>query len=73
MSVTSEEIYKMKIASYIIGGLLILSGGVWFLQGINILPGSYMSGNPQWAIYGSIAIVIGGVLIYFARRKKQEK
>ena len=73
MSVTSEEIYKMKIASYIIGGLLILSGGVWFLQGINIFPGSYMSGNPQWAIYGSIAIVIGGVLIYFARRKKQEK
>ena len=62
----------MKIASYIIGGLLILSGGVWFLQGINILPGNYMSGNPQWTFYGSIAIVIGGVLIYFARRKKQD-
>jgi hypothetical protein len=60
----------MKIVFYIIGTLLILSGGVWFLQGINILPGSIMSGNPQWSINGAIAIVIGGLLIYLARRRK---
>jgi hypothetical protein len=60
----------MKIVFYIIGTLLILSGGVWFLQGINILPGSFMSGNPQWSINGAIAIVIGGLLIYLARRRK---
>lgn len=60
----------MKIALYIIGVLLILGGGVWFLQGINILPGSYMSGNPQWSINGAIAIVIGGFLIFLARRRK---
>lgn len=60
----------MKTALYIIGILLILGGGVWFLQGINILPGSYMSGNPQWSINGSIAIVIGGISIYLASRRK---
>jgi hypothetical protein len=60
----------MKIVFYIIGTLLILSGGVWFLQGINILPGSFMSGNPQWSINGALAIVIGGLLIYLARRRK---
>ena len=28
--------------------LIFLAGGIWFLQGINILPGSFMTGDPQW-------------------------
>ena len=60
----------MKTILYILGTLIILSGIVWVLQGTNILPGSYMTGNPQWTINGIIAIVIGGVTIYFARRRK---
>lgn len=35
----------MKIISNIVGVLLILAGGVWFLQGLNVLPGSVMSGQ----------------------------
>ena len=50
--------------------LLILAGGVWFLQGINVLPGSYMTGQIQWAINGGIGILIGLVLLVFANRKK---
>ena len=60
----------MKKVLYILGNLIILSGIVWVLQGTNILPGSYMTGNPQWTINGVIAIVIGGVTIYFARSRK---
>ena len=60
----------MKTVLYVIGGLLILSGAIWFLQGINILPGSFMSGNPQWAINGAIAIVIGLGLILLGRGRK---
>ena len=60
----------MKISLYIIGALLILSGGIWFLQGINILPGSFMTGQIQWAINGVIAIVIGSFSIYLAKRRK---
>jgi hypothetical protein len=59
---------QLKIILYILGGLLILSGGIWVLQGINILPGSFMSGNPQWTINGTISIVIGFGLILWARR-----
>ena len=59
----------MKKAVAVISVLVFLAGLVWFLQGLNILPGSYMSGNPQWAINGSIAMVIGGGLFWFARRK----
>lgn len=50
--------------------LIFLAGGVWFLQGINVLPGSYMTGNPQWAINGGIAILISAGLFWFANRKK---
>jgi len=52
------------------GVLLMLAGGVWFLQGINVLPGSFMTGQIQWAIYGGLAIVIGIGLLVFANRRK---
>lgn len=60
----------MKTILNVIGVLLVLTGGVWFLQGINVLPGSFMTGNLQWAINGGIAIVIGAGLLYWANRQK---
>ena len=50
--------------------LLMLTGLVWFLQGVNVLPGCYMTGNPQWAINGVIAIAIGAVMFWYMSRKK---
>jgi hypothetical protein len=61
----------MKIAFNIIGILLVLAGAVWFLQGINVLPGSFMTGQPQWAVYGGIAIVVGAVALWFANRRRK--
>lgn len=60
----------MKNILYVLGILIILSGTVWVLQGTNVLPGSYMTGNPQWTINGAIAIVIGFGLIFFGRTRK---
>lgn len=61
----------VKILFNIIAVLLILAGGVWFLQGINVLPGSFMTGQPQWALYGGVTIIVGiGILIFNKQRKK---
>jgi hypothetical protein len=60
----------MKIGLSIVGVLLVLVGGVWFLQGINILPGSFMTGQIRWAINGGIAILAGAGLLWFANRRK---
>lgn len=60
----------VRLILNIIGVVLILMGGVWFLQGINILPGSFMTGQIQWAVYGGIALVIGIVLLVYANRRK---
>jgi uncharacterized membrane protein HdeD (DUF308 family) len=60
----------MKIASNIAGVLLVVAGTVWFLQGINVLPGSFMTGQTKWAIYGAISSVAGLVLIVMMNRRK---
>jgi hypothetical protein len=54
----------------VLGALLSLAGVVWILQGITILPGSFMSGQTQWAIYGAVALIAGlGVLVFANRRR----
>ena len=55
----------------LLGFVLIAFGGIWFLQGINVLPGSFMTGQIRWAIYGGIAVAAGiGVLLVAKRRKR---
>jgi uncharacterized membrane protein YidH (DUF202 family) len=49
----------MKTALNIIGVILAFVGFVRFLQGINVLPGSFMTGQVKWAVYGAIVLVIG--------------
>jgi hypothetical protein len=61
----------MKIFFNVIALLLILVGGVWFLQGINILPGSFMTGQIRWAVYGGLAVIVGIGLLVWNRRQKQ--
>ena len=58
----------MRIPMMIAGVLLLLMGGVWILQGINVLPGSFMTGQTKWAVYGTITAAIGIVLIVLSRR-----
>jgi hypothetical protein len=60
----------MKTFLNIVGIVLILTGGTFFLQGINVLPGSYMTGDPQWAINGGIMIVVALGLLLWANRRK---
>ena len=49
--------------------LLMLSGIIWALQGLNILPGTFMRGDPQWIINGAITSLIGAGLFWFTNRK----
>jgi hypothetical protein len=46
---------NMRIAFNIVGAVLVFFGGVWVLQGVNVLPGSFMSGQMRWAVRGGIA------------------
>lgn len=48
-------------------GLLIFTGLVWFFQGINLLPGGFMTGDIRWAVAGILAFVIGLFLWRYQR------
>lgn len=58
----------MRITLLVVGAVLALLGVIWFLQGVNILPGSFMTGQMKWAVYGAIAFAAGVVMLLFARR-----
>ena len=53
----------MRYVLLILGGLMVLVGGVWLLQGISILPGSFMTGQPFWAVMGAILLAVGALLV----------
>ncbi len=60
----------MRIVMSVLAVLCLLVGCIWILQGINILPGSFMTGQTKWAIYGCVMVVVGmGLLISGNRRR----
>jgi uncharacterized membrane protein len=59
----------MRIVMIVAGVLCLLLGCVWILQGINILPGSFMTGQTKWAIYGALLVIIGIGLLFSAKRR----
>jgi hypothetical protein len=63
----------MRIALKIVAAVLVLAGIVWFLQGINVLPGSFMTGQTRWAVNGGIAVAVGIVLFLIANRLRRRR
>ena len=59
----------MRTFLTIVGSLVVLAGAVWFLQGIGVLPGSFMTGQTRWALYGGLTVILGMLVIAFARRR----
>jgi hypothetical protein len=60
----------MRVAVNLLGVLCLLVGSVWILQGINVLPGSFMTGQTKWAIYGALLATIGIGLLISANRRR---
>ena len=63
----------MAVIARIVGAILVLFGAIWFLQGINVLPGSFMTGQIRWAVYGAIAMAAGVALFVIGKRSKPRK
>lgn len=52
-----------------IGTVLMFFGLVWLLQGLGVLPGSFMAGETIRAVYGAIAFVAGLAMLVVAARR----
>ncbi len=53
----------LKIGGAILGALCVLMGVVWIFQGINVLPGSFMTGDINWSYRGGVLAAAGLVLL----------
>jgi hypothetical protein len=60
----------MKWVLLVIGVLLVLTGVLWTLQGLDVVGGSAMSGVTLWAIIGPIVAVVGLVLAILGARRR---
>lgn len=61
-----------RLILQVFGVALILSGGLWTLQGLGLVmwpAESFMLAERQWAIYGAMTVAIGAALIWLSRRK----
>jgi hypothetical protein len=61
----------MRIILNILGCLLIAVGTIWILQGINILPGSFMTGQIVWAWRGAATAAVGILALVIGNRKRR--
>lgn len=59
----------MRNAALVIGAILVLLGAVWIGQGLGYIKGSFMTGQPQWAVIGGAAVIAGIALGAFSRRR----
>jgi hypothetical protein len=53
--------------------LLMVVGAIWILQGLNVLPGSFMTGQIRWAYRGGIAMLAGVVVLVVLRRRSVDR
>lgn len=58
--------------SVILAMILLLIGLLWIGQGLNIIrwpASSFMIGRPVWSWNGSALLLVGAVMLWFARRR----
>jgi hypothetical protein len=52
----------------VVGGVVLLLGVLWTLQGLDVIGGSGMSGKTLWAIVGPIVALVGAFVVVRAWR-----
>jgi hypothetical protein len=52
----------------VIGVTLLLTGVVWFFQGIGAIKGSGMTGHAEWSVIGGVLIVVAIGFLAGARK-----
>jgi hypothetical protein len=62
MLVGTLETVRLAVRVIAIG--LLLAGAVFFLQGIGVIPGSFMTGRSEWAVIGA-ALVAGAAALFW--------
>ncbi|THG32042.1 DUF4337 domain-containing protein [Naasia lichenicola] len=53
----------------LLGLVALVVGAVWVGQGLNLIPGSFMTGNRMWFFIGIVVGLAGIVMLVLAGRR----
>lgn len=56
-----------RAVAVVLGVVAILFGLLWVGQGLNLIPGSFMTGDPKWFVIGAILTLVGVLLVFVGR------
>jgi Na+/melibiose symporter-like transporter len=70
LALCQVETLHMRIAGTVVGIILILLGGLWILQGSNVIGGSVMSGQSQWLYIGIVVLIVGAIALWWTYRRR---
>ena len=66
----------MRVISSLIGVLMVLMGGIWILQGLNLAWGSlsrsFMQGDQHWVFPGAIMLIVGVCQVVWSNTRQRE-
>ena len=54
-----------------LGIVCVLIGALWFLQGIGVVGGSFMTGSRLWLFIGLVVLLLGGALLRSGLRARR--
>jgi hypothetical protein len=61
----------MRGISSLLGLVLVMMGGVWILQGLNIaFLESFMANDKQWVLWGTILALVGAAQVYWSNTRE---
>jgi hypothetical protein len=69
-----------RIVSNVLGLILVGAGIIWILQAFDLafntplVPGgpvSFMVNNHQWALYGAVAVAVGGAQVIWSNTRRR--
>ena len=60
----------MKALPLVLGGVMVVVGLLWTLQGLGYVSGSPMTGVTFWAVVGPVVAVIGVALMVAGMRTR---
>ena len=68
MIVRKKDSDVVRWIKAIVGIVFVVLGVLWSLQGLNVLPGSVMSGQSMWLVIGILLALVGLWLLSTLRR-----
>jgi hypothetical protein len=63
----------MRVTLQVLAVLMLAMGIIWVLQGVNILPGSFMTGQMVWAYRGAATALAGVVILLLLWRRAKRR